>query len=75
MYYITSGVGQVCLDEVEHPEEMRNAREAVKLAVTQLDVSADDARIVEQARLAVRRTFFKSRGKKPMTVVHVRRST
>ena len=46
----------------------------MKLAVTELDASADDARIAEQARLAVRRTFFKSRGKKPMTVVHVRRS-
>ena len=67
---VTRGV----VDETEHPEELSSAREAVKVAVTGLDASADDGRIAEQVRLAVRRTFFKSRGKKPMTVVHVRRS-
>ncbi len=34
----------------------------------------NDARVAEEARLAIRRTFSKSRGKKPMTVVHLRRS-
>ena len=54
---------------------MVTAREAVKLAVKEAGASADDARISEHIRLAVRRTFFKTRGKKPMTVVHVTRST
>jgi ribonuclease J len=67
---VTRGV----VDEVEHADEMVTAREAVKHAVKEAGASADDARIAEQVRLAVRRTFFKSRGKKPMTVVHVRRS-
>jgi ribonuclease J len=67
---ITRGV----VDEVEHPEEVESARAAVRLAIAELDAFADDARVGEQARLAVRRAFFKSRGKKPMTVVHVRRS-
>ena len=67
---VTRGV----VDELEHEDEMVTAREAVKLAVKEAGASADDARISEQVRLAVRRTFFKSRGKKPMTVVHVRRS-
>ena len=66
---VTRGV----VDEVEHPDELEAARAAVRLAIAELAAHADDARIAEQARLAVRRTFFKSRGKKPMTVVHVRR--
>lgn len=68
---VTRGV----VDEAEHPEELDAARAAVRRAVAELRAYADDARIAEEARLAVRRTFFKSRGKKPMTVVHVRRST
>ncbi len=67
---VTRGV----VDELEHEDEMVTAREAVKVAVREAGASADDARISEHVRLAVRRTFFKSRGKKPMTVVHVRRS-
>jgi ribonuclease J len=69
---VTRGV----LDETEHPEELEAAREAVRRAIGELDdrALADDARVAEQARLAVRRTFAKARGKKPMTVVHLRRS-
>jgi ribonuclease J len=67
---LTRGV----VDESEHPGELEAARAAVRRAIGELSSSADDARIGEEARLAVRRTFFKSRGKKPMTVVHVRRS-
>ena len=67
---ITRGV----VDEAEYPEEVEAARAAVRLAIATLGAPADDARVAEQARLAVRRAFFKSRGKKPMTVVHVRRT-
>ena len=67
---VTRGV----VDEIAHQDEIAAAIHAVRAAIAELDASADDARVGEQARLAVRRTFFKSRGKKPMTVVHVRRS-
>ena len=65
---ITRGV----VDEAAHPEEVQAARAAVRHAIADLASHADDAQIAEQTRLAVRRSFFKSRGKKPMTVVHVR---
>jgi ribonuclease J len=67
---LTRGV----VDEAEFPEELDTARAAVRRSVGELR-APDDGRIAEEARLAVRRSFFKSRGKKPMTVVHVRRST
>jgi ribonuclease J len=68
---LTRGV----LDELAHAEELEGARGAVRRAVAALDAYADDAQVAEHARLAVRRAFFKTRGKKPMTVVHVRRSS
>jgi ribonuclease J len=68
---LTRGV----LDEVAHAEELEAARGGVRRAIAALDAYADDAQVAEHARLAVRRAFFKSRGKKPMTVVHVRRSS
>lgn len=68
---ITRGV----VDEAAQPQELEAAREAVRRAVGDLPPHAEDARIAEETRLAVRRTFFKSRGKRPMTVVHVTRST
>lgn len=69
---VTRGV----VDEVAHADEVEAARAAVRHSIADLgrDASADDARVAEQARLAIRRTFFKSRGKKPMTVVHVKRT-
>lgn len=68
---VTRGV----VDEIAHADELEAARAAVRHAIAELGAegSADDARVAEQARLAIRRTFFKSRGKKPMTVVHVSR--
>ncbi len=66
---VTRGV----VDEAVHADEVEAARAAVRHAIADLASHADDAQIAEQTRLAVRRTFFKSRGKKPMTVVHVRR--
>jgi ribonuclease J len=68
---VTRGV----VDEVAHADEVEAARAAVRHSIAELgdESSADDARVAEQARLAIRRTFFKSRGKKPMTIVHVRR--
>jgi ribonuclease J len=68
---VTRGV----VDEAAHPHEIEAARAAVRHAIGELShaARADDAQLAEHARLAVRRTFWKSRGKKPMTVVHVSR--
>jgi ribonuclease J len=68
---LTRGV----LDEAEHPEELEAVRAAVRHALSGLRADADDARLAEEARQAIRRAFFRSRGKKPVTVVHVRRSS
>ncbi|MDB4941110.1 MAG: hypothetical protein JWP97_644, partial [Labilithrix sp.] len=68
---VTRGV----LDEAEYPEELAEARAQVRHAIADLEPHADDSRVAEAARLAVRRAFQRSRGNKPMTVVHVRRST
>ena len=67
---VTRGV----IDEAANPGELAAAKTAVRLAIAELGAHADDARIGEQARLAVRRVFSKATGKKPMTVVHVRRA-
>jgi len=69
---VTRGI----VDETKEPEDVEAARTAVTRAIAELDELArnDDARVSEQARLAIRRTFAKARGKKPMTVVHLRRS-
>jgi ribonuclease J len=62
------------LDESAHPDEMEEVRAAVRRAVAALDLSKDDATVAEEARFAVRRTFQKTRGKKPITIVHLFRS-
>ncbi|MBS2013271.1 MAG: ribonuclease J [Deltaproteobacteria bacterium] len=69
---VTRGV----VDETTGAADLDAAREAVRKAIGGLDEHAlgDDARVAEEARLAIRRTFSKARGKKPMTVVHLRRS-
>ncbi len=67
---ITRGV----LDEAAHPHEMATVRAAVRSAIGTPDTFTDDAKLVDRVRLAVRREFFASRGKKPMTVVHVKRA-
>ena len=51
----------------------KTAQAAEKVLNSVDQAKAEHVHIAEQTRLAVRRTFFKSRGKKPMTVVHVRR--
>ncbi|CAN5916399.1 ribonuclease J [soil metagenome] len=62
---VAGSVGDVSLvtrgvvDEAEHPEELQAARAAVRHAIAELDAFADDARVGEQARLALRRAFFK----------------
>lgn len=66
---VTRGV----LDESAHPEEIATVREAIHHALQALAKPAEGAAIAEQIRLAIRRAFFRSHGKKPMTIVHVRR--
>jgi ribonuclease J len=51
--------------------ELEDVKGAVRAAIAELDVAADDAAVAEHARLAVRRAYFKARGTKPVTVVHV----
>lgn len=69
---VTRGV----IDESVNAQELDAARDAVRRAIADLDdlTLGDDARVAEEARLAIRRTFSKARGKKPMTVVHLRRT-
>jgi len=69
---VTRGV----IDEASQAAELDAAGDAVRRAIASLNDLAlgDDARVAEEARLAIRRSFSKSRGKKPMTVVHLRRS-
>jgi ribonuclease J len=57
----------------EGAPEIEEARHAVIAAIAEVDTT-DDAVLAEHARLAVRRTFHKARGVKPMTIVHVRRT-
>lgn len=59
------------VDEVLDAATLEEARHAVRRAVGALGALAGRAEIEEQARLAVRRTFFRARGWKPMTIVHV----
>lgn len=69
---VTRGV----IDETTQAAELDAAGDAVRRAIAALNDLAlgDDARVAEEARLAIRRSFSKSHGKKPMTVVHLRRS-
>ena len=62
------GVAEEALREVE------DAKRAVRDALAGLH-SDDDTAVAEAARLAIRRTFQKTRGSKPLTVVHVKRGT
>lgn len=61
------------IDEEEYAEELAEARANVRRAILELDASSSDETMAEHARLAIRRSFHKSRGFKPMTVVHVYR--
>ena len=68
---ITRGV----VDEAAFPEEIADVKTAIRGASAEASKSADDAQVAELVRLAIRRAFHRSRGKKPMTVVHVRRGS
>jgi ribonuclease J len=65
------------LDETtpDAARDLEVARATVVRAIASLDVAgiARDEVVAEQARLAVRRTFHKARGMKPLTLVHVLR--
>jgi ribonuclease J len=61
------------VDESAHPDEIEEICAAVRRAIASLDVSKDDATLAEEARFAVRRTFQKTRGRKPITIVHLSR--
>ena len=52
--------------------EIEEAKAAIVTSLASLS-SPDDVAVAEAARLAVRRTFHKLRGSKPMTVVHAKR--
>jgi ribonuclease J len=54
--------------------ELESVKAQVRRALTELRAPPDDQTAAEHARLAVRRAFFKARGKKPVTIVHVRRT-
>ena len=58
------------LDEAAHPGELEEVRAAVRRAVA----AAEITKVEEEARFAIRRTFQKTRGRKPITIVHVRRT-
>ncbi|HEY8080132.1 MAG TPA: ribonuclease J [Labilithrix sp.] len=55
--------------------DVANAKGAVRAAIAELDAAAEDAVVAEHARLAIRRTWNKARGTKPVTIVHVVRET
>lgn len=69
--------GVVDETSAEGRAELEAAREAVTRAVGSLDLAgvAKDEVVAEQARLAVRRAFHKARAMKPLTLVHVLRSS
>jgi len=64
---------QGLLDETEEEGLVAAAAAEVERAVAALRGSAlaDDAQVSEAVRIAVRRSFFRSLGKKPVTQVHV----
>lgn len=55
------------LDETAHPDELDEVRGAVRRAVAAAEITKAE----EEARWAIRRTFQKTRGKKPITIVHL----
>lgn len=61
------------LDEAAHPDELAEAAAAVRRAIAEVELPATDDTLSEHARWAVRRTFQKTRGRKPVTLVHLRR--
>ncbi len=62
------------LDESAHRDELEEVKLAVRQALEEGSVPFDEEVFTERARLAIRRTFNKLRGSKPVTFVHLRRS-
>ena len=63
------------LDPSADAQEIRDVEAAVRRAIAEAKDEATDAELGEHARLAIRRTFHKNRGIKPITIVHVRRAS
>lgn len=63
------------LDEANEQSALADVIAAVKRAIYEAPEDAADDALSEQARLAVRRTFAKTRGIKPSTFVHLRRTS
>jgi ribonuclease J len=61
------------LDETANARELDEVRAAVRRAIAEVELPATDETMAEHARWAVRRTFQKTRGRKPITIVHLRR--
>ena len=61
------------LDEAASAAELEEASAAVRVAIAAAALPATDETLAEHARIAVRRSFQKTRGKKPITIVHLRR--
>lgn len=62
-------------EEAANEAELEDVAGAVRRAIAEVELPAADDVLTEHARLAVRRTFHKTRGKKPITIVHLRRSS
>jgi len=61
------------LEESAHPVELEDVRAEVRRSIAAAAVPAGDAALEEHARHAIRRAFQRARGRKPVTIVHVRR--
>lgn len=61
------------VDPDEASSTIEDIRQNVSRAVRALGKNPTDEAIREHARLAIRRTIFRTRGWKPMTIVHVHR--
>jgi ribonuclease J len=55
-------------------DEIDGVEGAVRAAVAELDAASADTVIAEHARIAIRRAFVRTRGYRPMTIVHVVRT-
>jgi hypothetical protein len=63
------------LDPGAGDAEIAGVEGAVRRAIAEAREGATDDDLGERARLAIRRTFHKNRGIKPVTIVHVRRGS
>ncbi len=62
------------LDEEVNASELAEVGAAVRRAIAEAPFPATDDTLAEHARHAVRRTFQKTRGRKPITIVHLLRT-